>query len=225
MRNPDQPGEGPPEGLPRLPPGRHGLPRQFVVQNQRDRIMAGIIVAVAERGYHETTITAIAAAAGLSRRTFYSYFSSKEECFIGTYEAIAEHLVEAMRNAGEGEERWPGQVRAELRALLESLAANPDLVRFALIAPAGAGGELAERYRTLLEEMISVVAAGRGQGAGAKEPSEAAQLAMAGGLAALLVAKVNAGEGEELMSLLPDLVELVLTPYIGRKRAATEARR
>ena len=38
---------------------RHGLPRDFVVQNQRDRLAAGIIAAVSEFGYHETTITQI----------------------------------------------------------------------------------------------------------------------------------------------------------------------
>jgi hypothetical protein len=36
---------------------------------------------------------------------------------------------------------------------------------------------------------------------------------------------VNAGEGERLVDLLPDLLELVLTPYIGRERAVEEAGR
>ncbi len=65
-----------PPGLHRLPPGRHGLPRDFVAQNQRDRLAAGTIAAVAERGYNETTIGDIAAAAGVSRRTFYVYFGT-----------------------------------------------------------------------------------------------------------------------------------------------------
>jgi len=46
---------------------------------------------------------------------------------------------------------------------------------------------------------------------------------MAGGLAALIVTKVNAGEGERLAELLPELVELVLTPYVGHARAAEQA--
>src|SRR3954451_6443763 len=78
--------------LARLPPGRHGLPRDFVVQNQRDRLAAGIIAAVSEFGYHETTITQIAPAAGVSRRTFYSYFESKEECYFDAFGQIADHL-------------------------------------------------------------------------------------------------------------------------------------
>jgi AcrR family transcriptional regulator len=85
-------GDDPALRLARLPPGRHGLPREFVTQNQRDRLAAGTIAVVAERGLNEATITQICAAAGVSRRTFYSYFSSKEECFFAAYDTIAEHL-------------------------------------------------------------------------------------------------------------------------------------
>jgi hypothetical protein len=62
-------------GLPRLPPGRHGLPREFVVENQRQRIAAGMIEVVVERGYLATTVTQVVAAAGVSRRTFYNYYA------------------------------------------------------------------------------------------------------------------------------------------------------
>jgi AcrR family transcriptional regulator len=223
MNSPER-GEGEEGGLKRLPPGRHGLPREFVVQNQRDRLAAGIIACVAEHGYHETTISQIAAASGVSRRTFYSYFDSKQACFESTFEMIESHLVEVMGEAGEGRRGWPAKVHAELGAMLEALQANPNLVRFALISPPASGGPFLERYRTFLLRLIEVVRQGRPSGR-ARQPSEGAELAMAGGLAALLVAKVNAGEGEQLTDLLPELVELVLTPYIGHDKAAAEARK
>jgi AcrR family transcriptional regulator len=222
----NEPGQGAgdePEGLQRLPPGRHGLPREFVTQNQRERLAAGIIATVAERGYHETTISQIAAAAGVSRRTFYGYFSSKEECFFDTFQLIGDHLAEAMVEAGKGQRRWPQKVRVQLGALLDVFAANPDLVRFSLVAPPAAGGELTERYRAFLERLVTVATEGR-PSSRAYRSLQGAEYAMAGGLAALLVAKVNAGEGEQLPELLPELVELVLTPYLGRDRAVAEAR-
>jgi AcrR family transcriptional regulator len=212
------------EGLQRLPPGRHGLPREFVTQNQRDRIAAGIISCVAERGYHETTITQIAAAAGVSRRTFYGYFSSKEECFFDTYQLLGDHLAQVLAEAGEGEGRWPAKVRIQLGALLETLAANPDLVRFSLIAPPAAGGRFAERYRVFLERLVAIVTDGHPSGAEG-ERTEGPALAAAGSLAALLIAKVKADEGGRLPELLPELVELLLAPYIGRTRAAAQARK
>ncbi len=212
-------GEG---GLPRLPPGRHGLPREFVIKNQRDRIAAGMIQAIAGRGYHDTTVTDIAAAAGLSRRTFYGFYKSKEDCFAATYEQVADFLFAAMAEAGEAERGWPARVRAQLETMLEIFAANPDLVRFALIAPPEAGGEIAAAYRDLLQRLLAMLVAERPKSA--RRPSEGAEHGLVGGLAALVVDQVRAGEGEELPVLLPDLVELVLTPYLGRERAVKEAR-
>ena len=68
-----------PVGKDRPPRRRHGLPRDFVAQNQRDRLTAGTIAAICEHGYHETTISQIAAAAGVSRRTFYDHFINKQD--------------------------------------------------------------------------------------------------------------------------------------------------
>ncbi|HXF31277.1 MAG TPA: helix-turn-helix domain-containing protein [Solirubrobacterales bacterium] len=220
MNPPDR--EGDDAGLQRLPPGRHGLSREFVTRNQRDRLTAGMIATVAAHGYHETTISEVAAAAGVSRRTFYSYFDSKEACFLDTFGLIEDHLVEVMTDAGTTIRAWPARAKAQLSVMLEELAANPDLVRFALIAPPAAGGRFLERYRAFLERLIGVVAGDRVPRS--KVANEGAELAMAGGLAALITAKVNAGEGERLLELLPELTELVLTPYIGHKRAAKEAR-
>ena len=58
----------------RLPPGRHGLSRVFVAENQRERLLNGVVEAVPEKGYNATTITSLTAAAKISRRTFYEYF-------------------------------------------------------------------------------------------------------------------------------------------------------
>jgi len=224
VSKPEQGAGSEPEGLQRLPPGRHGLSRDFVAQNQRDRLAAGIIACVAERGYHETTITQIAEASGVSRRTFYGYFSSKEECFFAAYQLMGDHLAEALEEAADGEKRWPAKVRSQLGALLETFAANPNLVRFGLMAPPAAGGEFAERYRALLERLVAIVSEGH-PSTRDSDRAEAAAMATAGGLAALLVSKVRAGEGEALPDLLPELMELLLTPYVGRKRAVAEARR
>lgn len=220
-RDPSGEDQGPP-GLSRLPPGRHGLPREFVVQNQRDRLAAGIIAAVAEHGYHETSITEIAAAAGVSRRTFYAYFSSKEECYLATYDIIAAHLAAAAADAESAEMDWPERVRAKLAAALAFFAANPNLVRFYLIAPPRAGEAIAARYRLGATRVLADLT--EGMPADVRLPAASVQNAMTGSIAALIAREVEAGKGERLESLLPDLVELFLTPYLGREAAARAAR-
>jgi AcrR family transcriptional regulator len=210
--------------LARLPPGRHGLAREFVIQNQRGRIAAGIIASVAERGYQETTISQIAAAAGVSRRTFYGYFASKQECFLDTFDLIVEHLRAAAGEAAAEATGWPERVRARVAAALDAFAANPDLATFILIAPPRAGSELAERYSRAMDEALSDLTEGMPESLAAGQLSSAAEQALIGGVAALVVHKVEAGEGERLPELLPDLLELVLTPFLGRAEAVRIAR-
>lgn len=210
--------------LARLPPGRHGLPREFVTRNQRERLAAGTIAAVAERGFNETTITQICAAAGVSRRTFYTYFSSKEECFLAAGKTIVEHLRIAAEASSQGEEKWPIRVKMKLGATLEFLAVNPDLARFLLIAPQRAGEEVTSRYRSALERAVDYLGEGRPSGAGQRTPSDAVAASLVGGIIALIVRKVEDGEGELLPQLLPDIAELFLTPYIGRAEAVRIAR-
>jgi AcrR family transcriptional regulator len=216
-----------PVGLPRLPPGRHGLPREFVARNQRDRLTAGTIAAICERGYHETTISQIAAAAGVSRRTFYDHFESKEEGFLATFDEIAAHLrkaaAEAAAEIGGSEEDWGQRVAAKLGAALAVFAANPQLASLTLAVPPRAGGEVMRHYRAALERALAELTEGMPPAAAAQAPSPAVQQALIGGIVALIVGKVEAGEGERVGELLPELTELFLAPFVGRAEAVRVA--
>jgi AcrR family transcriptional regulator len=209
-------------GLPRLPPGRHGLAREFVVRNQRDRLTAGVIAAVAGNGYHEATVSRICGAAGVSRRTFYTYFASKEECYVEALDRIVDHLVAAMGTADDSVE-WPEQVRDRFAALLDGFAANPDLVRFTLIAPLRAGEQIAAHQRAAFDRLFDELIRGR-PSKGVRRAPRAVEQALVGGSMALIAHRVEGGNASSLPDLLPDLVELFLTPFVGRKKAAGVAR-
>ncbi len=57
----------------------------------------------AEKGYEQTTIEDLVAAAGISKRTFFRYFTSKEDLVLGKHEVWAERLIDAL-NARPGDE-------------------------------------------------------------------------------------------------------------------------
>jgi len=59
-----------------------------------------------EKGYDETTIDDLAAAAGMSKRTFFRYFASKEELVVGKYEILGEQLAEDLAARPAGEPIW-----------------------------------------------------------------------------------------------------------------------
>jgi AcrR family transcriptional regulator len=181
-----------------------------------------MIRVVVERGYHDASVTQVVAAAGVSRRTFYNHYSDKAEAFFEVYREVSDFLCAAMREAGEGERGWAAGVVARIDILLETLAANPDLVRFCFAAPPVAGGEAAAAYREFLVGLLAVLVEGRPQRT--RKPAPAAEYGLIGGLAGLLVDAAEEGGSEALAALRAELIELVLTPYLGREAAARAAR-
>jgi AcrR family transcriptional regulator len=182
-----------------------------------------MIEVVVERGYGAATVTRVVAAAGVSRRTFYNYYADKLEAFTDVYGQVSKFLLETMTEAGDAEKGgWAARVRTQLGALLEAMAANPDLARFCLAVPPAAGGEVSAMYRDFLTELGDALENGRPKHT--RRPPPATEYGMAGGLAALIVKSVAENGGGGLEDLLPEVTELVLTPYLGREEAARRAR-
>jgi AcrR family transcriptional regulator len=197
-------------GKDRLPPGRHGLPRTFVAENQRERLLNGVVEAVAEHGYNATTIGAIVEASKISRRTFYEHFKGKEDCFLAAYEMIDDHVRASMLAAGDPAAPWPEQVEARLAALLDVLSRDLAVARFYLTEPLAAGGEISARYRDAMQLLAETI---RPQDGPADMNVEVRDQVLMGGIATLIARRLNAGEPARLPELLPDLTDLVLRPY------------
>jgi AcrR family transcriptional regulator len=211
----------PPE-LARLPPGRHGLPREFVVHNQRERLIAGLAEAIAENGYSGTTIAHITRHAAVSRRTFYEHFSSKDECFVAAYDTVMKELRERVSAGFEDADDWAHAVRSGISAMLSFLAAEPHLARLCMVEALVAGPVVVERYDAAIQSFVPYFQGGR-EG---RPPEVLARLsptteeALVGGMVSLISRRIIAGKAEQLEELLPDLVEFTLTPYLGSEEAS-----
>jgi AcrR family transcriptional regulator len=217
--------EYPPE-LARLPPGRHGLPREFVARNQYERLIAGLAEAVAENGYAGTTIAHITRHAAVSRRTFYEHFNSKDECFVAAYDTVMTELRQRVDEAFNQEDEWPQAVRAGIAAMLEFLSTEPHLARLSMVEALVAGPVVIERYDTAIQSLVPYFEAGRkGRPAEVLDGlSSSTEEALIGGMFSLISRRIFADRTGELESLLPDLVEFALTPYLGSAEAAKIAR-
>jgi AcrR family transcriptional regulator len=74
-----------------------------VVRDELTQLAKDLFV---EKGYDETTIDDLAAAAGMSKRTFFRYFASKEELVMGKYEVLGEQLAEDLAARPADEPIW-----------------------------------------------------------------------------------------------------------------------
>jgi AcrR family transcriptional regulator len=203
------------EELGPLPAGRHGFSREQVAHHQRERLIAGLAEAVAEKGYAAVTLSDIVKQAKVSRRVFYANFESKEQCFLAAFEVVVEHLRELVAEAVEGVEGWPRQAVAATRATLTFLASEPDLARLCLVESRGAGPAVAARFNEAVGEMAPLLRQGRTERPEGKRLPDSTEDSTIGSLVSLAYRKVSAGEAERLEDLLPDCTELVLLPYLG----------
>ncbi len=211
----------PPE-LSRLPPGRHGLPRDFVVHNQRERLIAGLAEAVAEKGYGGTTIADITRHAAVSRRTFYEHFDGKDECFVAAFDTVTEQLRDRVEEAFQEEDEWNVAMRAAIATMLAFLASQPNLARLAMVEALVAGPVVVQRYDAAVQTFLPYIAAGRDGRPKAvlDRLSDSTEEALVGGMVSLVSRRILAGRTEELEDLLPDLTEFTLAPYVGGEEAA-----
>lgn len=93
----------------------------------RTRLFDGLASSIAERGYRATTVADIVRHARTSKRTFYSEFTDKEQCFVELLRADHEHLLVAIRTAVDPEADWRVQIRQAATAYVDHIGARPEI--------------------------------------------------------------------------------------------------
>lgn len=214
----------PDETLGPLPAGRHGYSREQVAHNQRERLIAGLATAVAECGYRAVTITHITKEAQVSRRVFYANFEDKEQCFLAAFEVVVGHIRELATEAVAPLPDWPARAIAAARAVLTFLASEPDLARLCLVESQAAGPAVTGRFHDAVHEAVPYLRLGRAERERDPPLPDTTEESTIGALVLLASRKVAAGEAEQLVDLLPDFAEFILSPYLGAEEATRLAR-
>jgi AcrR family transcriptional regulator len=78
-----------------------------------------------ERGFEQTTVDEIAEAAGLSRRSFFRYFPTKEDAVFGLLYDLGEELAAAIAARPSTESPWTA-LRAGCSVLIDPLLDRPE---------------------------------------------------------------------------------------------------
>lgn len=204
----------------RLPPGRHGLPRHFVIHSQRERVLQAVAEAAAQEGWAEVTLTHIVQRAGVSRRTFYELYDDKDAALLAAYDAAVEQLVQVLVDALAATSDWRLRLRAAADSLLAFLAAEPAFARMALVEVPAASPPVRAHHREVVAAFASAVDQLRP--AEAQVPPPGVTRAVVGGIQQLIVDAVAEGRAAELPALRPTLMYLLLLPWFGEEEARRE---
>jgi len=211
------------ERLAKLPPGRHLVPRDFVAQNQRERMLLATAELVAERGYQKTTIELIAKTARVALSTFYEQFSSKEECFLAAFDETMEAAAEVFDELLDPEQDWADQVAAGIEVALEMVVKEPARAKLCIVESQAAGGEALKRYQGMLERLAPKLREGRAHNPRASRLPDGLEVAIVGGLVWLVHQRLLTDRIDEIRGLLPEMLQVTLTPYVGEVEAGRAA--
>jgi hypothetical protein len=144
----------------------------------------------------------------------------RDRDFADAFEAAFAGLRQALDAACAEETRWPERVAAAISAALEFAAAQPRAASVLVSDSFVHGLYGALRYRQMIKHLAEQLAAGRRERDDSRpELPVITEEALVGGVAEMVAERLRAGGEATLPDLGGELIELVLTPYLGAEEA------
>lgn len=196
------------------------VPLDIAARSQRQRIIAAMVEICAEKTFSATTIADIVGRANISRTTFYKHFADKRACFDAALEDCIDRLREVAVAARAPTDTPPQAVRKATAAILELLAARPDLAQVALGEAVSVDPAVVARYR----EMVIPALEGCWTAAGEEMRGSSDPRIAFGRVQILLFEQISAGKAKRLPALLPEIVYIAVLPFAGHEEALRQAR-
>lgn len=211
------------EGKWTLPRGPHKLPREVVADNQRQRLMAGMVRAFATHGYAQMTVEHVLTEAGISRATFYENFESKQECVFVAHEEAFDRLAGELFRACARESDWTAKVAVGIAAAIAYAVREPEEAQLLIVDSVAADPRLAERVLASNDYLVGLLRNGREQCPGTAALPELTERTLIGATTSVIGKRLLSGQADQLRDLEPQLVQLVLMPYVGVEEARRAA--
>lgn len=174
---------------------------------QRKRLLEGMLLAAVRKGYEGASVAQVIAYAGVSRPTFYEYFTDKDDCFLTVHREISEQLFERVSEAVEAEppER---AVQAGIRALILRAEARPDRARFLVNETLAGGLRALDEHDRTVEQIEQIIERARVKASPKASTPDLPTRALVGGICGLLAPRLRRNE-HDLRELAEQIVDWI----------------
>ena len=167
----------------------------------RRRLFEGMARALAQQGWVDCTIADIVREAGVSKRTFYEHFQTKNDCLVALYESASRNALRHLDSVLDPNRHWQDQVEAAMTAYLGVLAENPIMLRALFIDILGLGAQgLAARRRVneaIADFLLGVVNPARDNAV----MTSSMAMAVVGGINELVLQLIEQDQIHEIQSI------------------------
>ncbi len=193
--------------------------------DERTRIVEACIEVVGEVGYKRARLEAIVDRAGIDRVIFARHFADLDACFLAAWEAIDEEYMGVALAAFASEEAWADRIRAVGYAILDFWQENPARGRVHGGGRDVGSEALQKRFDATADAFVELVDMGRQELDDPESLSRATAEGLAGAVFEQVVGRLLRGAEDDLTELLPQIMFMVLRPYLGLQVAMAELQR
>lgn len=187
-----------------------------------DRIAAAMVELIGSRGYEATAIEAVCERAGVGRADFDRCFAGKEDCFLGLHDEIAGEICLRINAAYAAPNAWHNRIWAAGWAAMHFLQQDPVRARFFIVELNGVS-ERAQAHRDrILQRLADLLDGGREQLGDSSSVSRCTAEMVAGSLYGATANKIQGGWIDRGEHFLPELIYMVMLPYLGARAAEDE---
>jgi AcrR family transcriptional regulator len=163
----------------------------------RRRLLDGMAQSIREVGLANTRIADVVRHARTSRRTFYEFFESRDECYMALLRERTLHQITTIAAAVNPVDDFEHQVSSAIQAWIDSAAQEPELMRSWIRELATLGDHARELQRELLDAFVAMVErlaeSESAAAAGVSSPPRELVVMLIGGLRELVAVTVEDG--------------------------------
>jgi AcrR family transcriptional regulator len=193
--------------FPRLSGGPGKLPPEEVARHQRTRLELAMVEVVARHGFEGTTLRELVTLAGVSKSTFYQHFTSKEDCFLSTYDGLVAGIAARVEAAYAAPGNLEVRPLAALTELMNTVLAEPEVAAFVMVDSLTLGGAGVAHREQVWDTFERMAWRGFGiEGPPSTDASTAARVVIAG-LGGVVYRRLRSGRTAELPGLVGPLVD------------------
>jgi AcrR family transcriptional regulator len=174
---------------------------------QRERLLAGMMAVANRAGYAGANVSAVIAQAGVSRPTFYDYFSDRDDCFLATLAEAHGRLLESIRGALQNADPADALPTA-VAQLIAFAGSEPAMARFLTGEPMAGGPRLMAARDHGIEEIAQAIEDTHGHASADAQIPDVPPRIILGGLYRLLASHLRRGE-QNVSSLLDELLSWI----------------
>jgi AcrR family transcriptional regulator len=184
-----------------------------------------LIELVAEQGYRSASVTKIIQRAGLSEADFAIHFADKHQCAERVWAEMSDAFIAGLGRASDPPGPWLERIRRASDYTLDYFEADISRSTFFIIGSL-ATGEVAQARRDLVvASAIDLIDEGRLELSDPDSLDRSTAEGVAGALYEAIVKAVGEGDVRVGRTLLPQLMYIVVLPYLGPEAAERQMAR